>query len=164
MSRITKQIAENVTEKLVNKKRNELIQINDKISELATQIVLKNTPKEVLNLFKTRKNYFQSTSSVRFDNNDFKWEWFTLYETLPSDNNHYPISDEESKKMFDLINKRDKAKSDLRKLKSEIYQALINLKTFKRVESDFPEAFEFLPKNGSTALVVNVESIRKQLK
>jgi len=82
---------------------------------------------------------------------------------LPSTETHYEITKEENKKLFTLVQKREKQKNEIKNLRKEIKQALINLKTFKRVETEFPEAFKFLPKNVSTALVVNVDSIKKQL-
>lgn len=48
-------------------------------------------------------------------------------------------------------------------LHDEITTALIRLKTFKKVETEFKEAYIHLPKTVSQALVVNIDKIREKL-
>lgn len=161
--RITKQIAENIAEKLTEKKVKNLEDQKQKIKDLVTELIREKTPNEVVLLSKKQPSFFTITDIFRFDTEDFKWEYFQSNEKFPTTENHYEITKEENKKLFNLLQKREKIKNEIRQLRKEIEQALINLKTFKRVETEFPEAFKFLPKNGSTALVVNVDHIRKQL-
>lgn len=163
MSRITKLIAEEVSEKLVQKKQTELNNHNQQIKDYVTKVILNHTPKDVLLLSKTEPKYFRMTKQFRFNCNDFKWEYFSTNHSIPSNDEHYNITETESKQIFKLIQKRDKLRKELRNLKDEIYQALINLKTFKRVQEEFPEASSFLPSKTNTSLVVNIDNIRKQL-
>lgn len=161
--RITKQIAENVAERLTETKVKNLEAQKQKIKDLVTELIREKTPHEVVLLSKKHTSFFTITDRFRFDTEDFKWEYFESNERFPSTEKHYELTKEENKKLFTLVQKREKQKNEIKQLRKEIEQALINLKTFKRVETEFPEAFKFLPKNGSTALVVNVDSIRKQL-
>ena len=58
----------------------------------------------------------------------------------------------------------DKIK-EIKTLRLSIEEALKSMRTFKKVQEVFPEAYEFLPKNKTEFLPsINLESIRTQLK
>jgi hypothetical protein len=73
------------------------------------------------------------------------------------------LSDAEAKKAKELQNHYEKLKDDYKALFKETETALINLRTFKNVEKELPEATPYLPAMGLTVIVDTTE-LRKKLK
>lgn len=73
------------------------------------------------------------------------------------------LTDAIATKLTKAKRKWEKAYADCQELKKETEQALINLRTFKNIRENIPEAGPFLPPPMSNSLVVNVESLNKKL-
>jgi len=169
--RITKMMAENAARKLTRKQFDELELsrklFKTKLTEHCFSLVHENVKKafidELLNKF------LSLTSSSQLNGCGFSYDWMSLTHSIPSiGGNRINIQFENNskigKELFELYESNIKETDRLNKLKADIELALVSMKTLKRVEIEFPEALEFLPKNENTAIMVNINPIREQLK
>jgi len=164
--RITKEIAKSVAFRMTEKKRKELDLLNKNLSELAYELALSKINKSVIESFNKHKKYFKTFSSFKVIGNGFNYEYFSFNNKLPCEDIYsvtYEFDVKNSKKLLDLLNEKNKLSEDLIKLRNDIEIALIGLKTYNKIESEFKEAFVFLPIKVSTELTVNIDKIREKL-
>ena len=164
MSRITKQIAENVAIELTKKNALEIKELKADLDSKFTEIYLKTVPKEVLQLFEKYPDYLETRSSMQISGNGFQYQSLSLNKSFPSENHIFLPNEKDAKRLLSLVNEISDKKSEHSKLKQEVSALLFNLKTYNRVNSEFPEASPFLPKSVSTALMVNISDLREKLK
>jgi len=74
MSRITKEIAEQVAKKMTKDKENEIIKINQQLTTTVTDFVLKTIPEEVIEFNEKFKGYIDMRPIVRLIVNGWKCE------------------------------------------------------------------------------------------
>jgi len=161
---ITKTIAAEVAEKLLSKQALEIKNLRNKLESTFDEIYLKTIPKEVVELFKKYPNYFKTRNNFHLSGNGFDWKSITAYKSLPYINYAFQPNEKDSIILHNSINKIDKKKSEYKKLHSEIEIALFGLRTYKRVEENFPEAFLLLPNKITTSLAVNISDLRNKIK
>jgi len=164
MSRITKQIAENVAAQLTRKKNTEISSLKKELENKFSEIYLKTVPKEVLQLFEKFPDYVKTRRGLQCTGNGFEWQTLDFNKELPAYKNCFSPDELDAKELLELANKIKDKKQELFKLKAEIENVVFNLRTFKRVEIEFPEAVPFLPTTVSTALMVNISDLRNKLK
>lgn len=164
MSRITKQIAENVSVKLTEKQALEIKELNTELANKFTEIYLKTIPKEVLDIHKKYPEFIETRSSLQCQGNGFNWQSLYLNANFPAKNHCFSPNENDAKLLLSLINEINDKKSELLKLKQEVYALVFNFRTYAKVSSEFPEAIPFLPTITSTALMVNISDLRKKLK
>lgn len=162
MSRITKTIAESVAIQLAEPKKVELRELRQKSLDLITEVIKKTIPKEVLDLFEKHPKYFSTSSSTRFNCAGFGYEWYR-FNSLPENKDYPSISVKDGEKILSITEKITKKEQEYRHLKEEIEIALIGLRTYNNVQKEFPEAFKLLPNIVTTALTVDLKSIRCKL-
>ena len=166
--RITKEKAELVAKKLTEKKQKEKQVLEENLQEFCYNIALSKIPKPVMDMFKEYPRYVNSSSEIfvigeGIDNYNLKYQ--SISNPLPKAKESIPVTKTESNKIQKLSDKITNLKSEIRTLKKEIETAVYNLKTYSRVEKEFPEAFKYLPKEQiTTALQVNISDIRNKLK
>jgi len=165
---ITRTIAEEVAQKLTAQKQREIKEMKGRLGMAVTLAYESTIPKEVAILFDTHKDWMKKVSSVRLHGRGFNYETINLSKVLPSKKEEYSSQNMNVEKEYgdkwikdhQLI---EKAQKELKTLVAEIENALIGLKTYKRVEENFPEAAKFLPQKGNTAIAINLSHIRNQL-
>jgi len=163
MSNITKAIAQEVAIKLTVKKRDSLKNEELKLKDDFREIIIKTIPKDVLDCFEKHPSYFDTRTSVQLSGNGFQWESINFGKELPVFRNFTPDA-VTAKKIMILKNKVEDSKKNLSDLQKEIENALFGLRTYKRVEENFPEAFAFLPNKITTSLAINLTDIRQKIK
>jgi len=161
---ITKTIATEVAEKLLSKQALEIKNLRSKLESTFDEIYLKTIPKEVVELFKKYPNYFRTRSGFQLSGNGFDWKSVTSSKELPCINGSFQPNEKDAVILQKSINEIDKKKLEYKKLHSEIETALFGLRTYKRVEENFPEAFIFLPNSISNKLIVNISDLRNKIK
>lgn len=169
--RITKFDAENIAREMTKKHQREIEKSERELSALVTENYLKTIPEKVYKLFMEKDcgTYFKRTMSVVPVGVGLNFESFNLSKTCPCTENSYydcrfAVSDSVAKKICDLdfsIKDAKKKRSDLGR---DIENALLNLKTYKRIEEEFKEAAKYLPNKVSSAVTVNIDTIRNRLK
>jgi hypothetical protein len=164
--RITKQIASDVANQLLAKK---VKGNNRNWTELSNEVyesVLKTIPKEITELQEKYPSYVRTSQNVRLFGNGFNHENINTPKSFPCTDysKTYTPTEKEAAEWIKLLNDYKDGKDNLRKLSSEIESALYNLKTYKAVQENFPEAYELLPEKVSTSLSVNISDIRQKIK
>lgn len=164
MSRITQDLAFQIAVKMTEAKKKEIDLLNEQIKKLATDFAESKVPSEIKKCFKKLGAWMQKSNYIQFCGNGFNYDGFSLNHDVPNNghNRHTP-DDETAKKMKLLCNERYKKGEVRDQLIREIKTALVTLRTYNNVEKNFNEAFKHLPKNQTTALVPNIDSIRKKL-
>jgi len=166
MSRITKDIANQVAKKLTDKRKIAVDKKYKEFQEDAFEAYKKKIPKDVLEFYATHKTWVKEVSQYKLIGHGWNHEYVYMSGLLPSKDGNYinvPLDEKTSKA---LLIKSDYVKEERQKievLKDEIITALLRLGTFKRVEAEFKEAYLLLPKTVSQALVVNIDKIREKL-
>lgn len=165
MARITKEIASEVAKKLTSKKTEEIKTLENELETKLEGFILKKIPKEVLDLFKKHPNYFNTTYSFRLSGNGLNYEYLQTKNSIPyTGNNSFLPSIEEAELLLSLNNKINDLKQKKSELFREIENLLYNLRTYSKVNSEFPEATPYLPNLITNKLSVNISDVRDKLK
>tara|TARA_R110000772_G_C13170340_1_gene426984 strand:- start:50 stop:562 length:513 start_codon:yes stop_codon:yes gene_type:complete len=168
MSRITKQIAEDVTKALLSKRREELKKVKDEYKGIIEHHILSLLPKKVLEVFSdpTTKNFLNTSCNFYISGQGISRTYESISQYLPyvGGNASVELPKGASTKVEKLMDKAKKMEDNIYSLKNEINASLLALGTFKRVQEQFPEAAEFLPKTSMpTSLVVNISKLRTKI-
>lgn len=166
MSRITKEIAKKVALKLTENKRDEINALEKKLSDFCHNLAKAEIPKDILTCYNKNKQYFNTASQIRFVGNGTNHETVSFSPELPNLDSWYITvtpSKEVAKEFIQMFNDVKIKKREKSQLQDEIENALILLGTYKKVETEFKEAFELLPTRVNNQLIVNVSEIRKKL-
>lgn len=164
MSRITKTLASQVAAKLAAPIWNRAENLEKDLMALITPLYEATLPKDILNTFKKYPKYFNVSGHIRISGPGLgAWNSFELSKALPKKESSYntlTVDQEVANKIVDLDNKITTTKKEYREHKQEIETAVFGLRTYGKVQLEFPEAFVLLPPITSTALTVNLKSIR----
>jgi len=161
---ITKTIATEVANKLLENKTLAMKEAKDKVSAAFDKIYLSRIPKEVLNVFEKHKEFIKSGKDFQLQGNGFDWNWVQTSKELPKTKNAFQPNEEEAKSLLVLINTFEALVKEKRELLAEIETSLSNLKTYKRIQDNFPEAFTLLPSVTENRLTINLSELRNKIK
>lgn len=172
MSRISKDLAKIISEKLTIKLDKKINKIQKELSEYVSEIYYNKIPAKVIELNKEFPEYISKGKRISFFGNGLNGEEFKFISPLPcksTDDSFYGIrindlNQDASKKLIELDNKCEALKAQKLQLKQSIYNALLQLVTYKRIIEQFPEAAPYLERKDAYALAIPVEDIREQLK
>ena len=160
---ITKAIATEVAEKLIQKKGLELIELKESLKLKFEDIVLKSIPKEVIDFYKKYPNYVETRQTFLLSGNGFDYKYLYTKNSIPSFKSSFIPNERDAIILHGLWNDISNKEKEYKKLLSEIEIALFSLRTYKRVKENFPEAFVFLPNSVSNKLVVNISDLRNKI-
>lgn len=167
MSRITKDIAQEVAEKMVAPAREVVAEAYKKLGDAMTVIALNRVPEAIKETFKNHPEYFDTVQRVFLDGNGFNWVEVYLTERIVSSGGNSSITiqptDAEHKILWDLHIDYSKKDKECKDLKRTISDTLYGLKTYAQVGKNFEEAVPFLPEKTSTELSVPIDNIREKL-
>lgn len=164
--RITKTMAHEVAIKLTEKKKEEVKVLKEALEDEMFSLGLSKCPQDVIDLFKKRPAFFNTSSYIQLSGSGFDYERFNSKEEFPSDASNRSIDPGKTlgKKLRMLADKIEEKDEAYRALKLEIENTLFSLRTSDNIKKVFPEAFAFLPAEKATkALTVCIDSIRKKL-
>lgn len=165
MSRITKEIAKEVAIKMTSKKYEVIKPLQNELSSNLETFVKRRIPKVVLELYSKYPKYFEATSSFRMVGNGFNHGYLHTKKNVPfGSNDVFEPTAEEAKILLKLVNEITDLLQEKKDLIREVEITLYNLRTYVKINSEFPEATPFLPKNISNKLIVNINDIRNKLK
>lgn len=165
--KISKQTAEKVANEMTSKKQEELKKMTDTLEILGYEIAKSVIPKDVLIIYEKYKYYFNTSNTLLISGPGINKESINFKKELPTTQwcINKTLNKNESEKIRQLLDKKLDLNKELILLKNDIVNALLSLGTSKRIETEFKEAFKFLPKNTENkALIVNLDSIRTKLK
>jgi hypothetical protein len=167
MSRITKQIAEVTANELVKSKKEKIKILESEFKKKLYQMVLKNTPDDVVKFYKKHPNFMKTNFYVEISGNGFEYQRITLDSSFPSKNGDrfQLLPDvETAKELLSSFNQINDLKEQSDRLKSDLENAIFNLRTYKSVQENFPEAFLLLPKIVNNSVAINLSDIRNRIK
>jgi hypothetical protein len=171
MSRITKQIAEDTAKAMTAEKAKEAAALKLKFQQAVMNIAWERVPQEVQNLYASNitnhKNYIVTRREFQLIGYGFDYKWVYVPEPIPFRDceNVVKLSKEEGDLLWQLEKTYKTAEKVVSELKLEIQVTLCDtLRTYKKVEEHFPEAFVHLPKlSTSTALSINLDALRQKI-
>lgn len=169
MSRISKQIAEDVSKAMTTAKREVLEGLKTKFKAHVREIACSRIGKKVMDLFEKDGDvspYMSEYGTVQLFNWGFSGKRVYI-GGIPynGSSNSIELTREEGGMLWDLETKIEEAEKEVNQLQKEIYVALYEtLKTYKNVEKHFPEAFPFLPSQQTSALCINLDLLRQKIK
>jgi hypothetical protein len=161
---ITKAIATEVAEKLIQKQGLELNELKDSLKVKFEKIVIDATPKDVVDFYKKYPNYVETRQSFQLSGNGFDYKYLNTKSSIPAFKSSFQPNERDAIILHGILNEIDKKEKEYKKLFSEIEIALFSLRTYKRVEETFPEAFLLLPNKITTSLSVNISDLRQKIK
>jgi hypothetical protein len=167
MSRITRAIAEEMAQKLLEKKYEANKKRYNEIAEMLEVIVESKIPKDIMKVFNDpiSKNYIDSRSSVYINGQGLNHDYILLNKALPCNrSSSILLSDEKAlyiSKKLEIWKKNKKKNSELLQKTTE---TLVSLRTYKKVQDLFPEAAVFLPPVQTTCTDLQcISSIVKEI-
>jgi len=167
MSRISKQIASQIAEKMTQTSLKNVAALKKEFQEAVLVAYEEQIPAEVKSCFKKNYEWFYATNSIKLEGHGFSWEYVTTPKATICNSNSSAILKLTAKiadPLKKLQNKWQDAKKKHETLERETEQALLTCGTHARIKENLPEAIPFLPPPLSNALVVNFDSLRKRIK
>ena len=144
MSKITRKIAEIISKEMANSAYDSKIApLESKLLDMVSDEVIANTPIEVLEISKKYPKYFITRSEVNLSDGVNRLNYVKC-RRLPSEQSVITVSPEvfaQIKALHDELKALYKVKMDLI---NKIESTLLRLGTYKRVQSEFPEAYKYL--------------------
>lgn len=161
--RITREIATQVAKKLTEKKLKEVSELQNDLLKSFTEIVKKTIPAEVIEFHKKHKGYVNERISVQLHGNGWEWQTLSFSEPLPLKERAFVPKPKDSDLLLNKHNAYEEARRSLLSLVEELENVLYNLRTYSKVNLEFPEATPFLPSAKEAGLMVNINDVRKKL-
>jgi len=163
---ISKTLAEQIAIKLCEKKQKAYLQAEKVTQETIEHVYIKKIPKDIMAFFKKHPKMTKTCSYVTIQTSNYNYMSSNFSKSLPE---IYNIMDNiftqsEKDSFFKMHNQANDLKKEFKQLKEQVENALLNLKTTKRIAEHFPEAVPYLPTSEKFELAINLTDIRKQIK
>ncbi len=164
--KITKQMAERITETLMQPKNELLKKQRIEFSKLLLKKIPIIVPKEVLKVYKSHPKYFRTGGLECYDL-DHKREYFNINLPLEGYDNIKlkDLSGKEFDQVHDNFMSFCKSKDVCKKRTAELITTILSCSTVKVLEERFPEAYKAIPaeffKEKSILPVKSIENLRE---
>ena len=156
MSRITKDIAQEVADKMVVPALAQVEVAHKKLQDAMLVIMQGRTPQIIKDAFAKNPEYFDTIEKVYVKGNGFTGQEIKTSERFISQSGKYSTTiqptEAECKILWDLYVDWEKHNKECVELQSSIFNTLYSLKTYAQVGKNFEEAVPFLPEKTSTEL------------
>lgn len=165
MSVVTKEIAKEIAKILTAKKADKVEKMEKSFSNKVLAAYNKSLPQSIRAAFKSHPQYFRGGSYINLSGNGWSHRQVSLGDRVvhPKDGAYWSPQAEVNQMLTKLDYEIQDAKKEIATLVTEIESALLSLRTYKRIEEKFPEAFKVIPEKVSTALIVNLDEVRAKL-
>jgi hypothetical protein len=165
MSRISKDLAEQIAFKLTEKSREAVEKLHIEFREQATALWESIVPPAVQECFKAHPDWFETRSAIKLNEHGFRFDYITTTRPIieRGASNILTLTRKTADPLFRAKTKWEKEKKKYEDLKDESMSALLALKTYNNIRKELPEAAPYLPPPMSNALVVNFDSLKKKL-
>lgn len=167
--RLTREMADDAAEKLAAIAFDKKIQkAKDEMTKFGDELIQKYIPAPILALgqeyasyFPDRSNYIQFTSETA---PNYHYSSLPCTISNPIYRKVLVLKNDDYKKGNDLKRRHEDLCNDRRKYERNVSDALVQLKSEKRITEQFPEALPFLHFCDTTALVPQFVELRAMLK
>lgn len=166
---ITKNLAEEVADKMVSPLNQKIKDLCDERSKIAFEAIQKTIPKEVIDCFNRFKSYFNAVYTVTLRDGSYE-KRISKVPLFPHGNSYYPYIETDTETInkigeIDIVIKS--IEEEMSKTRESIISTLLSLRTFKRAKESFPEAYKYMSKyedGKKTAIALPVDNIMNTLK
>lgn len=169
MSRITKDIATDVSKAMTKTLWEKAAEADTAFKNAVRKMALSRVPNEIVEMYNsdTIRPYINYVSSIQVCGNGFNYEWVSI-KPIPWENDsttRLTPTNDESVALIELQRTYKQLEKKAEELYMEINETLYyTLKTYKNVEKQFPEAIPFLPElSSNTGLTVNLDTLRSKI-
>lgn len=161
MAVISKQVAHDVAKLLAKKKKEEVNALVEKFNMYLIEEYNKTLPPEVVEFAKKYPHYIEHRSYIRVTGNGFRFEDFSIEERviIHKSSNYFEPNEKVAAVLVKMRNAYKNKREEYGKLVTDIENALIQLRTYKNIEAQFPNAVEFLPSKTVTSVAINFSDI-----
>ncbi len=169
MSRVTIQLAHDVAADMVRERRTKNHEFQNEIHAFLFNKVMEKVPGVIKEAYNRPefKDYIHVDNSIRLVGRGLDFNYYPLSDFyFPSSRDErmtITLEGSEASKIEKMIAKYSEEYKAINALEKQLRAVLLDLKTFKRVEESFPEAFAFFPKKteNKVYLPANLGTIRK---
>jgi len=161
MSRITKQLAEEIANKLVEKLDVKLKTIDDQLAEIYYEEQIKIVPLSVMTIFESHPDYIHKTTSGYLYYGG-QCVWIKGVKPFPCITKSNVTDKDICSKIEKLVSNQISTKKERKELFEELQQTLLKLTTFNKIREYFPEASGFLPEP-KMEIAINITDTRNRL-
>lgn len=167
--RLTREMADDAAEKLAEIAFDKKIKkAKEEMTKFGDELVKKYVPTPILALGQEYASYFPDRSNnIQFTSEtapSYHYSVIPCTTSNPIYRKVFVLDNDDYKKGHGLKRRYEDLCSDKRKYKSEVSDALMQLKSEKRITEQFPEALPFLHFCDTTALVPQFVELRAMLK
>lgn len=166
MAALSKQVIENITQRMTEKSKKFTELLLKEYETMATEFMEAQVPDDVRKCFKNHPDYIETTLTAYLDGHGFNRESVSLNKQVPAKSQYHEklvLTSKIAEKLITSKHKYEKAKECYKNLVLETESALFALKTCKNIRENLPEAIPFLPPPMSNSLVVNFKSLQNKL-
>lgn len=166
--KITKYIAERIAEEMTSDIMNKRESLKKEMRDFCDNIISKSLDDDLLKAYKKYSSYFGTSTCATLMNGSQELRVSTL-SRFPATTSWFPIiyiEKSDAEIVDNYIIGLEKLRDVIKKTREDIISSLIALKTSKRVQSDFPDAYVYLEKyvnDKPTELSLPIENIKKTL-
>jgi hypothetical protein len=171
MSIISKDLAWDVAVAVCHKKCSQRDKANKEFKQaVADSYLHENVPLLVTEMYQKIPEFITHSRTLYLKGNG--WNTVSVFLNTPiivkakTDNiqsvYYYP-SEKESKKLQKLFHVYEKLKKEYDDLLTETQNTLLTLKTYKRVQEQFPLAYKYLPVKAKTEVIVNISQLLQKI-
>lgn len=153
---ITRAISEKVAEKMVAPIGAKILSLAEERTDLANKSVSDTLPKDLKECFEKYKSTFQKASCATLCNgrHEVRVDGLSYFPASTTWYPHVEVGSQIIERIDKLRLKIDKLKEEKEKTYNSIVSTLLSLRTFKRVQEQFSDAYEYLKEyeNVSTSI------------
>jgi hypothetical protein len=166
MSKITKTLADEIANKLVQKLDIKIEDTNKQFRDILYSEALKQVPEDVLSQFYKDSTWVKTSKNSYFTFGGVNHVYYYFDKCFPCKNAEtIVVKDADiSDKLTKLHNKLSDLSKKRKDLIVELTNTLLKLGTYNRVRESFPEAAEYLSSEAKMELAINIQDTRDKLK
>ena len=161
------EVSKNMSDSVIEPKKKEL---KLKLEAILEPFILAKIPKEIIELHAIYPSYFDKTSTFRpvlNGNGEFGVSMSKKYPSTGGYGVQIEISKEAYSKMLSIYRKIEDLSSKRYEIQRNIEATLLQLSTFKKINENFNEAMEFIPKEWMndtiTSVAIPISNLRDEL-
>lgn len=166
MSRITQDIADKVSAEIVKPIEKKIKEAEEAIGKFAYDIILKTIPEEVMKVYKKHPDYIEDGCHVYMKGVGIeRYIACDIPDRLPSTEGYsrtLHLTDTQATKAVKLKNKVDDLTKKKTDTEQEIYNLLLSLRTYKRVQAELPEIYPYLPNSNAGKELMIIPSVVRE--
>lgn len=160
-------IAKQMSNSAIQPKRK---QLKSELEAIFEPFILKQIPKEIIELHVKYPKWFNTTSTYRPVVSGVGEFGVSMSKNYPSTGEYgkpVEVSKDTYKKMIKIYHEIENLRSKEDELKRNIEATLNQLSTFKKISENFNEAMSFIPEewmnDSVTSIAIPIENLRKEL-